>query len=165
MLKDKLREIKKKIRGNIYEKLQEAKNQVKDYELKEQDWGKEKQALIDKNRILNLELGRYKKQFVKSTELKEQIDLLEKELRDIDESKDDVLKELLETQAELFNEKLEKNKYKIQCEEYQHQIEDLKSDRYLIRKIPAGRIPNTNKTKISKPMSSSVVRYMRDEHE
>ena len=53
----------------------------------------------------------------------------------------------------------------MQIAEYKAQIKDLKSDRYLIRKIPAGRTKNTNKTKISRPMSNNVVKFMRGEHE
>ena len=56
--------------------------------------------------------------------------------------------------------------YKIQCEEYEKQIEDYKTEgRYLVKKLKPGRTPNTIKTRVVKPMSSNVVRYMRDEHE
>ena len=64
-----------------------------------------------------------------------------------------------------FNMELEIKSKEVQLEEYKLEIEDLKSDRYLIKKIPAGRTKNTIKTKVSKPMSANVTRYMRGEHE
>lgn len=64
-----------------------------------------------------------------------------------------------------FNMELEIKFKEVQIEEYKLQIEDLKSDRYLIKKIPSGRTKNTIKTKVSKPMSANVTRYMRSEHE
>jgi len=64
-----------------------------------------------------------------------------------------------------FNLELELKSKEIQIKEYELEIEDLKSDRYLIKKIPTGRTKNTIKTKISKPMSANVTRYMRGEHE
>lgn len=64
-----------------------------------------------------------------------------------------------------FKLELEIKSKEIQLEEYKLEIKDLKSDRYLIRKIPAGRTPKTIKTKVSKPMSGNVTRYMRGEHE
>lgn len=67
--------------------------------------------------------------------------------------------------SKLFNLDLEMKSLKIQIEEYEAQIKDLKSDRYLIKKVKSGRTPNTNKTKISKPMSARVTKYMRGEHE
>ncbi len=67
--------------------------------------------------------------------------------------------------SKLFNLDLEMKSLKIQIEEYEAQIKDLKSDRYLIRKIKSGKTPNTVKTKVSKPMSANVTRYMRGEHE
>ena len=67
--------------------------------------------------------------------------------------------------SKLFSLDLEMKSLKIQIEEYEAQIKDLKSDRYLIRKIKSGKTPNTVKTKVSKPMSANVTRYMRGEHE
>ena len=42
------------------------------------------------------------------------------------------------------------------------EILDLKSDRYLIKKIPSGKTPNTVKTKLSKPMSATVRKFMKE---
>ena len=52
--------------------------------------------------------------------------------------------------------------YEKQVKELTSQISELKSDRYLIKKIPSGKTPNTNKTKISMPMKSSVRRFMKE---
>ena len=49
-----------------------------------------------------------------------------------------------------------------QVRELTNQVADLKSDRYLVKKVPSGKTPNTNKTKISMPMKSSVRRFMKE---
>lgn len=97
-------------------------------------------------------------------------------LEDIVKASDKALKEHVKHIKELdkvndtlltktFNLEHEIKEKQIEIEGYKAQIEDLKSDRYLIKKVKAGRTPNTNKTKISKPMSTRVTKYMRGEHE
>lgn len=97
-------------------------------------------------------------------------------LEEIVNSSDKTLKEHIKHIKELnkanctlldktFKLELEIKSREIQIEEYKLQIKDLKSDRYLIKKIPSGRTKNTIKTKISKPMSARVTKYMRSEHE
>lgn len=61
------------------------------------------------------------------------------------------------------------NKLKKQIEELQIQNIDLKAkleesmtDKYLVKKVPSGRKPNTIKTKVSAPMSSTVRKYMKE---
>lgn len=56
--------------------------------------------------------------------------------------------------------------------ELQKEVEDLKkkleesmTDKYLVKKIPSGKKPNTLKTKVSAPMRGSVRKYMREEFE
>lgn len=79
------------------------------------------------------------------------------------------IKELDETNDELlnkaFNLELENKSKQVMIDNYEAQIKDLKSNRYLIRKLPAGKARNTIKTKISRPMSARVTKYMRGEHE
>lgn len=53
----------------------------------------------------------------------------------------------------------------IQIKSLEEEIKDLKSDRYLIKKIPSGRPPKTQKTKISLPMKPSVRRHMKEVHD
>lgn len=72
---------------------------------------------------------------------------------------------IADLKKDLFNKELELGTANAQLEEYKLQIEDLKSDRYLVKKIPAGRTPKTIKTRVSRGMSSNVIRYMRGEHE
>ena len=74
------------------------------------------------------------------------------------------LLEQLENQ--LFETNQELVRYKIQCEEYENQIRDYRTEgRYLVKKVKSGRTPNLIKTKVSKPMSANVTKYMRGEHE
>ena len=42
------------------------------------------------------------------------------------------------------------------------QVEELKSERYVVKKVPCGRTPNLNKTKVSKPMNPAVSRFMKE---
>lgn len=80
------------------------------------------------------------------------------------------IKELEKLNDELidksFKLELESKAKQIQLEEYEQQIKDYRTEgRYLVKKVKPGRKANTIKTKISKPMSASVTRYMRGEHE
>ena len=61
------------------------------------------------------------------------------------------------------------NKLKNQVMELEKEVEDLKakleesmSNKYLVKKVPSGRKPNTIKTKVSAPMSSTVRKYMKE---
>lgn len=81
-----------------------------------------------------------------------------KRIKELDKANDTLLDKSFKLELEIKSKE-------IQLEEYKLEIKDLKSDRYLIRKIPAGRTKNTIKTKVSKPMSGNVTRYMRGEHE
>ena len=64
------------------------------------------------------------------------------------------------------------NKLKKEVLELQKEIENLKAkleesmtDKYLVKKIPSGKTPNTIKTKVSAPMKASVRKYMKEEFE
>lgn len=166
MLKEKIENILDKIKKSNFVRLIKSKSIIKDLENQIGDLVKEKQALIDKNRILNLENKRFDRHEKKTNEFKKEI----KELNNLLETSKKFIKILKDSQSklecELFETQQEMARYKIQCEEYEHQIENYKTEgRYLIKKVKSGRTPNTIKTKISKPMSGNVVRYMRDEHE
>lgn len=147
-------------------KLLISKSTIKKLESKVEEQEKEIKALKDKIRIINLERGRIAKQEQTAKTFKKEIKRLEVLWNNEVYEKNQVSQELLDTQTELFNTQLELKKYKIQCEEYEQQISNYKTEgRYLVKKIPSGRTPNTIKTKISKPMASNVTKYMREEHE
>ena len=64
------------------------------------------------------------------------------------------------------------NKLKKEVVELQKEVENLKAkleesmtDKYLVKKIPSGKTPNTIKTKVSSPMKASVRKYMKEEFE
>ncbi len=166
MLKEKLIKIKEGIKKSNLVRLLKSRTIIKELENMIGELGKEKQELIDRNRVLNLEIRKYNRQENKAAEFKKEIKKLEDLVNSFEYEKQQVTDELLETQGELFNANLELKKYKIQCEEYEQQIKDYRTEgKYLIKKIKAGRTPNTIKTKISKPMSGNVIKYMREEHE
>lgn len=98
-------------------------------------------------------------------------------LEDIVKGSDKTLKEYVKRIKELdkendslltksFNLELQIKSKNMQIQQYEEQINDYRTEgRYLVKKVRAGRTPNTNKTKISSPMKSSVIKYMREEHE
>ena len=121
--------------------------------------------MIDSIKVLDLDNKKLEKTANKVSKLEIQLKETNKSIKDKTKENKKLEEERINLESKLFENTLELKSVKIQLEEYEDQIKDLKSDRYLIRKIPSGKTPNTNKTKISKPMSSRVVKYMREEHE
>lgn len=120
-------------------------------------------------RDLNLIYRNAKKELEKS---KIKITKLEDEIKTSNKALKEHLKHINELNKvndtlldKTFKLDLENKSKQLQIEEYKAQIEDLKSDRYLIKKIPADRSKSKIKTKISKPLSARVTKYMRGEHE
>ena len=166
MLKEKLKDIKDGIKKSNLVRLLQSKTIIKELENKIGELVKEKQQLIDKNRTLNLEIKKYDRHEKKAAEFKKEIkqlnDLLENAQQQIEELKN----EKSDLLVQLFNVATESTSYKIQCQEYEQQINDYRTEgRYLVKKIKSGRTPNTIKTRVSKPMSRNVVAYMRGEHD
>lgn len=126
----------------------------------------DKKGLIDENLIYKANKKQLEKAKNKIVNLEKIVDSADKSLK----GKLEQIKELDDINNQLitktFNLELEIKSKEIQLEEYKCQIKDYQTEgRYLIKKVRTGRIPNTNKTKISKPMSGNVVKYMRGEHE
>ena len=166
MLKEKYKEIKEKVYKSNLVKLLKSKTIIKELEQRIGELVKEKQDLIDANRTLNLEIKKYNKQEKRASEFKKEIKELDSLLEDTTKEVELQKKAKLELECKIFELNQEVAKYKIQCEEYEHQIEDYRTEgRYLIKTLKPGRTPNTIKTRVAKPMTGSVVRYMRGEHE
>ena len=58
------------------------------------------------------------------------------------------------------------NRYESLNQDYnnlQKKYEDSMTDKYIVRKIPSGRTPNTIKTKVSKTVKSNITNYMKKE--
>ena len=161
-----LKELKEKINKLNIVKLLKFKTIIKELEQRIGELGKEKEELIDTNRSLKLEIKKYDKQEKRTSEFKKEIKELDSLLEDATKEVELQKKAKLELECKIFELNQEVAKYKIQCEEYEHQIEDYKTEgRYLVKIIKPGKTPNTIKTRVSKPMAGSVVRYMRGEHE
>ena len=166
MLKEKVKKIKEKIKKSNLAKLLMTKSIIKELENKIGELGKEKEELIDTNRSLNLEIKKYDRKEKKVSDYKQ-------EIRELDSLLEDATKELelhkkakLELETRIFELNQDMVRYKIQCEEYENQINDYRTEgRYLIKTLKPGRTPNTIKTRVSKPMAGSVVAYMRGQHE
>ena len=88
--------------------------------------------------------------------LKVKVNAKEKQLKAIEEFKQMMIdmNEELVTEVE-SKEKLLKLKDK--------EIEELKSNRYLVKKIPTGRRPKTQKTKVTHTVKPNVQNYQRNE--
>lgn len=161
-----LKEIKEKIDKSNLVKLLKSRTIIKELGNHIGELVKEKQELIDRNRILNLNIKKYDKQEKRAAEYKQDIRELDVMLEDSTKEMELLKKAKLELESKIFELNQEVARYKIQCEEYEHQIEDYRTEgRYLIKKIKPGRTPNTIKTRISKPMAGNVIAYMRGQHE
>ena len=164
-MKELIKKIKKRIKQSNIAKLIKFRSTIKDLENKIGDLEKEKQRLYDKINTLNLDLE-------DKEELENKVFCMEMVIASRDRAiknrlaeNEQLQKDKLQLQNEMFEVKMELASANIQKEEYEAQIKELKSDRYLVKKVRAGRTPNTNKTKISRPMSGNVVKFMRSEHE
>lgn len=163
---NRIKKLLDKIKKSNLVRLLKSKSIIKNLESKIDEITKEKQQLIDRNRLLALENKKFDKQEKKSNEYKKEI----KNLKALIESSKNMIYKLTTLLEQLENQLFETNqelvRYKIQCEEYENQIRDYRTEgRYLVKKVKSGRTPNTVKTKVSKPMSARVTKYMREEHE
>lgn len=164
-MKELYLKIKKRIKQSNIAKLIKFRSTIKDLESKIGDLEKEKQKLYDKIRRLEIESQRLEELAIKVPSMELVIASSDKSIKNKMAEIEQLKSNTLKLQCEVFEAKNELAKANIQKEEYEAQIKDLKSNRYLVRKIPSGKTPNTNKTKISKPMSGNVVKFMRSEHE
>lgn len=164
-MKELINKIKKRIEKSNIAKLIKFRSTIKELENKIGDLGKEKQLLNNEILRLNVELEKLEQLEIKVSSMELVIASSDKSLKNKIEEINKLKEDKLNLNVELFDTKNRLATANIQREEYETQINELKSDRYLVKKIPSGRKPNTNKTKISKPMSGRVTKYMRGEHE
>lgn len=157
--------ILKKIKKSNVARFLRFRATINDLENKIQQLERDKQILTDKITAANIKLHRLEELENKIPSMELVIASSDKSIKNKMIEINQLKNEKVKLQSELFETKHELGTANAQMEEYKLQIEDLKSDRYLIKKIPSGRKPNTNKTKISKPMSARVTKYMRGEHE
>lgn len=165
-IKEILINISKRIKKSNIVQLLKSRTIIRELENRIGELGKEKQELIDGLRTMTKERDKLEKDnkripslelIIKSSDksIKEKI----KENEELEEKRCNLENKLFETNLELAN-------IKIQLELCEEQIKNYKTEgRYLVKKVKAGRTPNTIKTKIAKPMSTRVTKYMREEHE
>lgn len=157
--------ISKKIKKSNVARFLRFRATISNLENKIEELKRDKQLLNDKVNKANIKLERLDELENRVPSMEIVISSSDKSIKSKMKEIDELKEEKVKLQSELFETKLKLGTTKAQMEEYKLQIEDLKSDRYLVRKVPSGRTPNTNKTKISKPMSARVTKYMRGEHE
>lgn len=163
--KEILINISKRIKKSNLVRLIKSKSIIKDLNDKIGVLETEKQKLNDKVQILEYELKKLDELENKIPSMELVIASSDKTLKNKIEKIKQLESETLQLQCELFDAKNNLAKANMQKEEYEVQIKDLKSNRYLVKKVRSGRTPNTNKTKVSRPMSGNVVKFMREEHE
>ena len=155
----------KKIKQSNLAKLLMSRSKIKELNEKVGVLVKDKEKLIDKISILELEKNKLESENNRIPSLELIIESADKSIKEKLERNKQLEDNRIKLENELFEIKQELARVNIQLELRDDEIKELKSDRYLIKKIPSGRKPNTNKTKISKPMSARVTKYMRGEHE
>lgn len=165
-IKELMINISKRIKKLNIVKLLKSKTIIKNLEEKIEGVEKEKQDLIDELRIVTDERDRFEKENQRIPNLELIVESADKSLKDKVQLIEEIEEKKCDLENKLFETNLELGKVRIELEQCQEQIKDYKTEgRYLVKKVRAGRTPNTNKTKISKPMSSRVTKYMREEHE
>lgn len=164
-MKELILKIKKRIEKSNIAKLIKFRSTIKELENKIGDLVKEKQLLNNKILKLNTELEKLEQLEVKVSSMELVIASSDKSIKNKMQEINKLKEDKINLNVELFDTKNKLATANIQKEEYEAQINELKSDRYLVKKIPSGKTPNTNKTKISRPMSKNVVKFMRSEHE
>lgn len=164
-MKELFKKIKNKIEKSNLTKLIKFKSIINNLNEKIGDLESEKKRLNNKVRELIIETKKLEDLEIKIPSMKLVIESSDKTIKSKITEIKQLREEKIKLQCELFEAKNELAAANIQKEEYEEQIKDLKSNRYLVRKISSGKTPNTIKTKVSRPMSSNVTRYMRGEHE
>ena len=163
--KEILINISKRIKKSNLVRLIKSKSIIKDLNDKIGVLEKEKHELNNEIRALKNEVKELTKIADKVPSLELVVESSDKSIKEKMETIKELDEKRVALESQLFETNLELSSIKIQIEEYENQIKELKSNRYLVRKIPSGRTPNTVKTKVSKPMSARVTKYMREEHE
>lgn len=164
-IKEILNNISKKIKKSNVAQFLRFRATINDLENKIEELKRDKQLLNDKVNKANIKLERLDELENRVPSMEMVIASSDKSIKSKMKEIDELKEEKVKLQSELFETKTKLGTANAQMEEYELQIKDLKSDRYLIKKVRAGRTPNTNKTKLSRPMSGNVVKFMREEHE
>lgn len=148
-----------KLKKSNLVRLIKSKSIIKELNDKIETLEKEKQKLNDKVGKLDIENKELEKEANRVPSLELIIEGADKSIKEKLIENKELEEKRLELETKLFETNQELASVKIQLEEYKTE------GRYLIKKVKSGRPPNTIKTKISKPMSSRVTKYMRGEHE
>ena len=159
-------ELVKKVKRWEISKMLNYKNETKKLNDKIQELEQDIRNLIDANLGYKADRKQLQRAKTKIASLEDILKASDKALKEHSRQ----IKELDKTNDELltktFNLELEIKSKNIQIQQYEEQINDYRTEgRYLVKKVKPGRKPNTNKTKISKPTSTRVIKYMRGEHE
>ena len=156
----------KKIKNWGIVKMFTYKSEIKRLETIISELEEEKRNLNDLLYIAKVEQKELDEKKIKIASLEQILDGANKtskenleKIKEINKLNEELLTRTFELDLEIKTKNVEVENYKLIIKDYQTE------GRYLVKKVRAGRKPNTIKTKISKPMASNVVKYMREEHE
>ena len=142
------------------------KSEIKRLETIISELEEEKRKLYDLVQIYKLDQNELEQANIKIASLEQILEGANKtskenleKIKEINTINEELLTRTFELDLEIKTKNVEIENYKLIIKDYQTE------GRYLVKKVKPGRKPNTIKTKISKPMSSNVTRYMRGEHE
>ncbi|MBR4672058.1 MAG: hypothetical protein IKO78_02510 [Bacilli bacterium] len=142
------------------------KTEVKSLNTKISELEEEKRKLNDLIQIYKLEQNELEQANIKIASLEQILDGANKtskenleKIKEINTINEELLTKVFNLELEIKTKNVEVENYKLIIKDYQTE------GRYLVKKVKPGRKPNTIKTKISKPMSANVTKYMRGEHE
>ena len=149
----------KKIKKWEIVKMLNYKNEIKLLNTKIDELNEDIRNLRDLNYIYKIEYEELEESRIRIASLEQVLEASDKQIKKLLESikKLDSMNNDLMTKS--FNLELELKSKEIQIKEYQTE------GRYLVKKLKPDRTKSKIKTKISKPMASNVVKYMREEHE
>ena len=149
----------KKIKKWGIVKMLNYKNEIKLLNTKIDELNEDIRNLRDLNYIYKIEYEELEESRIRIASLEQVLEASDKQIKKLLENikKLDSMNNDLMTKS--FNLELELKSKEIQIKEYQTE------GRYLVKKLKPDRTKSKIKTKISKPMASNVVKYMREEHE
>ena len=156
----------KKIKNWGIVKMFTYKSEIKRLETIISELEEEKRNLNDLLYIAKVEQKELDEKKIKIASLEQILDGANKtskenleKIKEINKLNEELLTRTFELDLEIKTKNVEIENYKLIIKDYQTE------GRYLVKKVRAGRKPNTIKTKISMPMKPSVSKYMREEYE
>lgn len=112
----------------------------------------------EKNKRLQNERNMYKS---KVEDLNKRIDVMEIRSNLLEKEKMDLVNKVKELQGSKGGLTKQNNELKRQISELKEKLKESMSNKYIVRKIPSGRTPNMQKTRVTKTPKPGISNYIR----